>query len=62
MHESTDDIHDLINSIDPAELCDVWNLSRGAVKARLTGKRALTIREICEVSKLLGARTSDLLG
>lgn len=62
MPNSTDNMKNLINSIDPAKLGDAWNLSASAVRARLTGKRALTIREICEASKLLGVRTSDLLG
>lgn len=55
-------MQELINRIDPVELGRAWSLSQGAVKARLTGKRALTIREIGAVSKLLGVRTSDLLG
>lgn len=54
-------MHTLINSIDPTKLGDAWNLSRDAVKARLTGKRALTVREIGEAATLLGIRTSDLL-
>lgn len=62
MPQSTDQMTELINTIDPTKLGDAWGLSKMAVRARLTGKRALTVREICEVSKLLGARTSDLLG
>lgn len=62
MQGSTDYMQELINRINPVELGRAWSLSQGAVKARLTGKRALTIREIGAVSKLLGVRTSDLLG
>lgn len=54
MQGSTDDMQELINGIDPVELGRAWSLSQGAVKARLTGKRALTIREIGAVADLVG--------
>lgn len=54
MPQSTDDMQGLINNIDPATLGRAWGLSRAAVRARLTGKRALTIREIGAVADLVG--------
>lgn len=62
MPQSIDNMTALINTIDRTQLAHAWSLGGKAVRSRLNGERDLTIREICEVSKLLGARTSDLLG
>lgn len=62
MPQSIDNMTTLINSLDPQRLASAWNLSPKAVRSRLNGERDLTIRELAEVSKLLGFRTSDLLG
>lgn len=43
-----------MSNLDPLALGEAWNLSQGAVKARLTGKRALTLSEICALADLVG--------
>lgn len=62
MQSSTDHMYSTIRTIDIAELSKAWDVSIKAVKSRLDGGRDLTVREISAVARLLGVRTSDLLG
>lgn len=62
MQSSTDHMYSTIRTIDIAELSKAWDVSVKAVKSRLDGGRDLTVREISAVARLLGVRTSDLLG
>lgn len=47
-------ILELARQIEIKTLCEAWELSENAVRARLTGKRALTLEEVGAVADLVG--------
>lgn len=62
MLSSIDHLSDQIQTIDHVTLSDAWGIGVKAVRSRLNGERDLTVREISAAARVLGLRTSDLLG